>query len=218
MQLETNKEDFLSRQELKKYDYDFLNELYIQFDHHEGCSFGWKTVDSLLEQITFHEKVINEIKPKVVLEVGTYKSMYPYFLKKNLPKVKVHTFGINEESKKCVDLVNQYFKKKFVTFYVGDSTQTLTEFDPDDIFFDMAWVDGGHTYDVAYSDLINCARLEIPEILIDDVDMGEVRRALNDFLSNSYENENGSYSYEVIDQSRSERMITRVRKVQNETN
>lgn len=218
MQLETNKEDFLSRQELKKYDYDFLNELYIQFDHHEGCSFGWRSVDSLLAQITFHEKVINEIKPKVVLEVGTYKSMYPYFLKTNLPEVKVHTFGINEESKKCVDLVNQYFEEDFVTFYVGDSTQTLTEFDPDDITFDVAWVDGGHTYDVAYSDLINCARLEIPEVLIDDVDMGEVRRALNDFLSNSYENENGSYSYEIVDQSRSERMITRVRKVQNETN
>lgn len=218
MQLETNKEDFSSRQELKKYDYNFLNELYIQFDHHEGCSFGWKSVDSLLAQIIFHEKVINEIQPKVVLEVGTYKSMYPYFLKTNLPGVIVHTFGINEESKKCVDLVNQYFKENFTTFYVGDSTQTLKKFDPDDITFDMAWVDGGHTYDVAYSDLINCARLEIPEILIDDVDMSEVRRALNDFLGNSYENENCSYSYEIIDQSRSERMITRVRKVKNETN
>jgi len=74
----------------------------------------------------------------------------------------------------------------------------------------LAWVDGGHTYDVAYSDLINCARFEIPEILIDDVDMGDVRRALTQFLSNKYENENGEYSYEIADQSKNERMITRV--------
>lgn len=46
----------------------------------------------------------------------------------------------------------------------------------------------------------------------------ELKKYDYDFLSNSYENENGSYSYEVIDQSRSERMITRVREVQNETN
>jgi len=215
IKLETNKQDFLSRKELEKYDYDFLNDLYIQFDYHEGCSFGWKTVDSLLSQILFHEKVIAEIKPKVVLEIGTYKSMYPYFLKKNLPDVKVHTFGINEESQKCVDLVNQYFVENFVTFYAGDSTKTLTEFEPENITFDMAWVDGGHTYDVAYSDLINCARLEIPEILIDDVDMGDVRRALNEFLNNTYENDNDEYSYEVVDQSRSERMITRISKIKN---
>jgi len=213
MNLETNREDFISRQELKKYDYDFLNELYIQFDHHEGCSFGWTTVNALLSQILFHEEVIDEIKPKTVLEIGTYKSMYPYFLKKNLSDVKVHTFGINEESQKCVDLVNQHFKENFVTFYAGDSTKTLTEFEPEDIIFDMAWVDGGHTYNVAYSDLVNCARLEIPEILIDDIDMQDVRKALNDFIGNTYENENGEYCYEVVSQSRSERMITRVRKV-----
>lgn len=214
MHLDTNKQDFLSRQELEKYDYDFLNELYAQFDDDEGCLFGWwENVDSLLSQILFHEKVIDEIKPKFVLEVGTYKSMYSYFLKKNLPDVKVHTFGINEESQKCVDLVNQYFDKNFVTFYVGDSTKTLTEFEPKDITFDMAWVDGGHICDVAYSDLINCARLKISEILIDDVDMGNVSRALNKFLNNTFENDNDEYSYEVVDQSRSERMITRVRKI-----
>lgn len=213
MQLETNKEDFLSRKELEKYDYDFLNKLYIQFDHHEGCSFGWKSVDSLLSQILFHEKVIGKINPKKVLEIGTYKSMYPYFLKTNIPDVKVYTFGIDEGSQDCVNLVNEYFGEEFITFVLGDSTETLTEFDPEDISFDLAWVDGGHTYDVAYSDLINCARLEIPEILIDDIDMQAVRSALNVFLSNTYENENGEYRYEVVDQSNSERMITHIRKI-----
>lgn len=213
MQLETNKEDFLSRKELQKYDYDFLNELYIQFDHHEGCSFGWRTVDALLSQILFHEKTVESLNPKTVLEVGTYKAMYPYFLKKNISDVKVYTFGIDEGSQKCVDLVNKYFNEEFVSFTLGDSRETLSEFDPKDIVFDLAWVDGGHTYDVAYSDLINCARLEVPEILIDDVDMHEVKSALNKFLSNTYENENGEYYYEVVDQSKGERMITYIKKI-----
>ena len=90
--------------------------------------------------------------------------------------------------------------------------ETLSEFDPEDLTFDMAWVDGGHTQDVAYSDLINCARLNIPEILIDDVDMAPVSSALNQFLSNVYENDEGEYVYEIVEQSRSERMITRISK------
>jgi hypothetical protein len=45
--------------------------------------------------------------------------------------------------------------------------------------------------------------------------MGDVRRALNEFLNNTYENDNGEYSYEVVDQSRSERMITRISKIKN---
>ena len=212
MQLQTNKEEFNSRKELEKYDYDFLNELYIQFDHGEGCSFGWTTIDALISQVTFHEKAIESIQPKLVLEVGTYKSMYSYLLKKNLPEVKVHTFGINDGSQKCVDLVNKHFDEDFVTFYLGDSVETLSEFDPEDLTFDMAWVDGGHTYDVAYSDLINCARLDIPEILIDDVDMAPVSSALNQFLSNVYENEDGEFTYEIVEQSKSERMITRISK------
>lgn len=212
MKLETNKKDFISIEELKKYDYDFLNELYVQFDHHEGCSFGWTTINSLLNQVLFHEKVINELNPKNVLEVGTYKCMYPYLLKKNVLDVQVYTFGINEESQKCVDLVNKHFNENFINFYVGDSTKTLSEFEPKDVKFDLAWVDGGHTYDVAYSDLINCARLEIPEILIDDVDMNDVKKALQKFLENTYENENGEYHYEIIDQSNGERMITWIKK------
>jgi len=211
--LTTKKEDFIETTELDNYDYNFLNNLYMQFECDEGALFNWKTTDSLLSQLKFHEKYLKEIKPNIILETGTHKGYYSFFSKGILPKVKIYTFGINDGSQLCVDIINEYYKEKFIAFHLGDSIKTLSEFDPNGIEFDMAWVDGGHTYECAYSDLINCARLQIPHILIDDVDMSEVSQAVNNFVSNEYENEDSNYKYEIVEQSPAERKITYIKKI-----
>lgn len=211
--LTTKKEDFESVEELKDYDYDFLNSLYLQFDCDEGALFNWTTASSLLSQLKFHEKYLKEIQPSLILETGTHKGYYSYFAKKILPEVKIHTFGIDSGSQLCVDIINEFYNDKFITFYPGDSVKTLSEFEPKNIEFDLAWVDGGHTFECAYSDLINCARLQIPNILIDDVDMLDVSSALDKFISNEYENDDVKYKYDIQDQSFSERKITYIKKI-----
>lgn len=207
--IEITKEDFDTKPELLEYDYEFLSSLEAMFEHSEGGLFNWTTAENMVHQLNFHKKYLKEINPKYILEVGTFKGFYPYVVKKELPEVKIYTFGINEESQLCVDAINELYNEEFITFFPGDSKKTLTDFDnPEDIPFDMAWVDGGHTYDCAISDLTNCAQLGIENILLDDCDMGDVARAVNEFTNTVFSNGEKDYSYSIEEISPHERRIT----------
>lgn len=208
--IQLEKEEFLANKELANYDYDFLCKLQSMFDYGEGALFNWRSCDSAVHQINFHKKWLSEINPNYILETGTYKGFYSYFVKNLLPNVKVYTFGINEESQLCVDAINEFYNENFITFFSGDSKKTLTNFDnPDNIKFDVAWVDGGHSYDCAISDLINCANLGIEKILIDDCDLAQVAQAVDEFLNTSFSPVEGTeeYMYVIKDQSPYERKI-----------
>lgn len=206
--LTTDRDEFLSNEDLKDYDYDFLNKLYTIFLDDEGALFNWTTCGSLVKQLNFHKKYVNEIQPKNVLEIGTHKGYYSYFMKKLVPDIKIWTFGINEESQLCVDEIHKYFGEEFITFFPGDSVETLTNFqNADQIKFDLAWVDGGHDYGCAFSDLENCARLEIDNILIDDCDGHQVSAAVKDFIDDNIS------KYIITDVNPHERSITYIRKI-----
>jgi hypothetical protein len=201
--LTTDRDEFLSREELKEYDYDFLNKLYVMFLDDEGALFNWLGCNGLVEQLDFHKKYVDQIKPKNVLEVGTHKGYYSYFMKKLIPDVKIWTFGINEESQLCVDEIHKYFGEEFITFFPGNSVETLSNFEnPEQIKFDLAWVDGGHDYECAYSDLKNCARLGIDNILIDDCDNGLVSKSVQNFVNDNQP------KYVIMEESPFERKIT----------
>jgi len=207
--IEITKQDFESKSELLEYDYEFLSKLEGMFDHSEGGLFNWRTAENMVHQLKFHKKYLQKIQPKYILEIGTFKGFYSYVVKKEIPEVKVYTFGINEESQLCVDAINELYGENFITFFPGDSLETLTSFDnPDDIPFDMAWVDGGHSYECAISDLVNCGKLGIENILIDDCDMGQVTAALRDFCNMVFSDNENDYSYSIKDYSPNERMIT----------
>ena len=167
---------------LKKYDPKIISQLHDLFMQDVGCTFlGWANNLEAALQIRFHEECLQIVNPKYVLETGTHKALYSYLLKINLPNVMVHTFGIDEESQKCVNLLNNHFKENFITFHLGDSKEILSGF-LTNISFDLAWIDGDHNYEGAYLDLVNCARLNIHNILIDDVDSPSVEHALAIFL------------------------------------
>ena len=181
-----------------KYDYEFLNKLFKSWNQGEGSTFGWDEMGDSLIQISFHKKAFAILKPKNILEVGTHKGSYSYLCKTEIPDVKIWTFGIDPESKDCVDLINEYFNEKFITFIEGDSRKTLPKFQ-EEIEFDLAWVDGHHAYEVAMSDLKQCERLGIKNILVDDLSMPTVKDALDDFIKDS--------DYTLVDQSNDSRII-----------
>jgi precorrin-6B methylase 2 len=180
------------------YDYEFLNKLFSSWNQNEGSTFGWDDMHGSYEQTSFHKKAFEKIKPTNILEIGTHKGSYSYFAKMELPDCKIWTFGIDPESKVCTDLINDHFKEKFITFIEGDSLKTLPNFNKN-IKFDLAWVDGNHNYNGAMSDLKQCERLNINNILVDDLSMDTVRNAVDDFIKQS--------NYHLIEESKDDRII-----------
>ena len=76
-----------------------------------------------------------------------------------------------------------------VIFNYGDSTQILNEYKIDEPVV-FAWIDGGHKYEEALSDLRNAARLGAKYIALDDVKFfydGRIKTAYIDFLTEHQE-------------------------------
>lgn len=195
-----NRENFCNNEYFGKYDYNLLEKLEYVWSNSEGSIFCSPNLDQQKIQLEFHKKVFSQLNPKNILEVGTHKANYSYFCKTEIPDIKIVTFGIDAPSEICVNMVQEYFSDDFIEFHCGDSKETLSEYESD-IKFDLAWVDGGHSYDCAISDLNNCLRLGIENILIDDVTLLEsVKNALNDFLTNNPQ-------YTIIEESGDERNI-----------
>ncbi len=134
------------------------------------------------EQIRFLTSIFNRIRPRRILEVGTHMGMFDYVIHLYDKNIGIDTFGNLPESQRSINILNEKFGR-YINFHLGDSRQTLKDFLPKE-HFDFAWVDGGHAYDVCTSDLVNCDRLGILNIGVDDYLRDEdVRRAVHDFTS-----------------------------------
>tara|TARA_Y100001937_G_scaffold17704_1_gene24454 strand:- start:2980 stop:3588 length:609 start_codon:yes stop_codon:yes gene_type:complete len=146
-------------------------------------------------QVDFLTKYLKEINPEYVLETGTNLGCFSVLVKTVLPTAKVITFGIDNFSLTAVNVINKFYEDDFIEFILGDSMQTLTSFqNTTGKKIDFAWVDGLHSYEGAYSDLMNCGRLKIKNIFIDDVSLPQIKDAISDFQT--------TYSYEIIDVSK----------------
>ena len=210
-----NKELF--EQFIESFDYEFIEKLHAVDVSLDGSTFYYDSgnvtgdLDSMRIQVLSHMQVLEEVKPKRILEIGTHKAQYCYLAKKVLPEVKIVTFGIDAPSQTCVDMVNEYYGEDFIEFHCGDSVKVLTEYNTDEQF-DLAWVDGGHSYDVASSDLANCARLGIKTILLDDTRTypDSVGRAMIDF--------NNKCGYNLVSTRDDCRGIAWLEKIKEKTN
>jgi hypothetical protein len=157
-------------------------------------------------QVSFLQKYLKKINPSVVLETGTNFGCFSILVKETLPNTKVITFGIDEWSKSAIDTIHEHYDNEFIKFIHGDSVQTFTSYETSSDI-DMAWIDGGHQYGVCMSDLINCDRLKIENIFVDDYSLlGDVTRAVNEFC----DNDNTPYS--LIETSEDARSIAYIKR------
>ena len=184
-----------------------------------GSTFHWPADKGahMRMQLAFQKKILQEVNPATILEVGTHTAHFDYMAKVFLPEVKVHSFGLDQWSILFVALVHDYFSEDFITFHKGDSTKTLAEFTPE-VPMDLAWVDGGHTFPIALSDLRECGQMNIPHILVDDFSLGEhglnaeVNAAVQRFVEESKVMKNhGHLEYEIAEVSGDERGICYLR-------
>jgi len=132
----------------------------------EGCLLDKVNDLRVRTQVNFIATLIRQSNAKKILETGTHKAMFCYVAYLCNRVLTIDTFGNLQESQKAVDVLNREFGE-YVRYYFGNTRKTLKDFSPE-YQIDFAWVDGGHSIEVCFSDLVNCHRLGIPSIAVDD--------------------------------------------------
>ena len=114
-----------------------------------------------------------------VVETGTNKGMFGLLLHSLIPhQFHLTTYGDEQASAEAVRLLAADGVQ--AQFVHGNSVETFTK---DNDPYDFAWIDGGHDYDVAVSDLQHAMELGIPYILVDDAKLHSVDAAISTALN-----------------------------------
>lgn len=166
----------------KKLDVEVIQELNNTMpSNYEGCLLDKVNDLRTRTQVNFLISILKQINAKKILEVGTHKAMFCYVVHLHDNSITIDTFGNLPESQKAVDILNRKYGE-YTRYYFGNSEQTLKDFSPN-YQIDFAWIDGSHDYEVCMSDLVNCDRLKISNIAVDDYKWSEdVKKSVNEFV------------------------------------
>ncbi len=197
------KELFL-KNSLVNEDHIIFQNLFKTEAYYKLCSIDNSNEGNLLEypvnkktqiaQLSFLKYLLNHIKEdnslsSNFLEIGTNKGFFGYILSQFYGNCTLHTIDINKESSKSVPILQDL--GLFVYFILGDSKDILPNYQINSDI-SLAWVDGGHDYESAISDLENIVKYKPKYIAVDDVKFfpESVRPAYLKFLDNHPEYEN----------------------------
>jgi predicted O-methyltransferase YrrM len=130
-------------------------------------SLGWQVLGLegflRLDQASYlHNLLVHNPSVRTVLEIGFNAGHSSYVFLEARPDVQVVSFDLGEHG--YVSAAKEFIDKKFPgrhQLVMGDSTVTVPQFRErcPDAVFDLAFVDGGHDYEVAIADLRNCQPL-----------------------------------------------------------
>ena len=119
-------------------------------------------------------KILNDTSPTKIMEIGFNAGHSAELFLENSEAV-VYSFDLGEHFHQYLKYGKQYINKNYPdrhTLILGDSTIRVPIFaQNNDIKFDLIFIDGGHSYEVAYADLMNSRKLanENTIILMDDI-------------------------------------------------
>src|SRR5262249_35734854 len=102
-------------------------------------------------------------------------AMFPYFVSRLLKDVVVHTIDISGAALEAVKLLNERQSNIRCVFHEGDSRAVFPSLY---LAAQFAWIDGGHETDIVISDVLNCYRLQVPYVAVDDSAYPSVTSAL----------------------------------------
>lgn len=164
---------------------DLYRELCLSMDSPHGNLLERTSDETAEAQTEFLRWALAKRDVDWVLETGTNKGLFGYFLSLVKHTCELTTCDSNPICERQVRILNAGQQSVRAKFMCGDTRTTLSQLEGQ--YFDFAWIDGGHDYDTALSDMIKCNSLKMPFIAIDDTidahEPGEtdVRRAVDEF-------------------------------------
>jgi predicted O-methyltransferase YrrM len=140
----------------------------------EARAHGWFVEGSAnAEQLAFLGALAADDDVQQIVEIGFNAGFSSYaFLSAN-PRAHVTSFDLAEHE--YVSMSKEHIDYEFPgrhTLIAGDSRQAIPQFaDSEHRTFDLIFIDGGHTYDVASADISNMKRLahESTVLVFDDL-------------------------------------------------
>lgn len=138
---------------------------------------GEGNIEDNVEQKKDIISIIKKINPSYILEIGFNAGHSSELFLEN-SNAYVYSFDIGDHFHEYLKYGKRFLNYKFPnrhTLVFGDSTKTIPEFS-NDIKFDIIFIDGGHDFDIAYADLINCRRLASDKtiVIMDDIITNDV--------------------------------------------
>jgi methyltransferase family protein len=133
-------------------------------------------------QVEFLRWGLHLANPRVIIETGTNKGLFAYLVSLVCQNVTIHTFDADPRAAKAVGLINKTQRNVEIVFHRGDSRRTLPELN---VAAEFAWIDGGHEGDVPLRDLMECYRLAVPYVAVDDTVYPDVSGAVQHLIQQS---------------------------------
>ena len=121
--------------------------------------------------------ILKTINPKNILEIG-FNAGHSSEIFLKYSNAYVHSVDIGDHFHEYLKYGKLFINHKYPnrhTLIFGDSTTTIPDFSNNkninNIKFDIIFIDGGHEYEIAYKDLINCRDLahEKTIVIMDDI-------------------------------------------------
>ena len=113
------------------------------------------------QKSNFLKNIVQDKSIKNVMEIGFNGGHSAEIFLSSNPDIQLTSFDIGQHS--YVSVGKEYIDNTFPnrhTLILGNSLETVPKYiKNNNIKFDIIYIDGGHTYDIAKGDLLNCKQL-----------------------------------------------------------
>jgi len=164
-----------------------------------------KNIINIINNVYLTKK--DELKiMEIGFNAGHSSSLFLYFFKNS--KIVSFDLGVHDYIKYGKEFIDLNYPKRHLLL-IGDSTKSVPTYIEEHLNkkFDIIFIDGGHDYEVALSDMENCYKLAHKDtiVILDDVTFKDENiahwtigptRVWNEFLNNNKLIELGRIEYE----------------------
>jgi predicted O-methyltransferase YrrM len=149
----------------------------MNIDHLPWPQTGWGYSPPTEDLLDIFRFVRDHINPKMILEIGFRYGHSATYQLELMPDASVVSFDPAEGITKYEYNMDLIYGGRF-ELHNTEGYNACKMFDPG--YFDFAYIDGSHNYEMVKADIKSCLELDIPWLLFDNVEHPEVRRAIEE--------------------------------------